>query len=146
MWYWFWGAALAARSQMTQTLLRLLLFAALFVLAPLPFFLVETGRVPLARMFQLTAYLIGLIVEEGGQGAVIAATWAVGSQALLWAVVVFFVAGAIAAGLLRLGNRRAFVVSAVLIAGALVGTLSMTPYITPFSVVAPVSGLAGVFR
>ncbi len=126
--------------------MRWLVFAALFFLAPLPFFLVEAGRVPAARMFQLTAYLVALVGEEGGQGAVVAAAWLIGSQALLYAVALFAAAGLIAAGLIRVGSGVAPLVSLVLIAIALMGSLVMEPYVTPFSLVSPTNGLSGVYR
>lgn len=131
---------------MNPLILRWLIFAVLIFLAPVPYFLVEMGRVPPARLLQLTGYLVALIVSEGGQGAVLQAALLIGAQAIGYAVAVFLLAGAMARPIARLRPRVAAAVTVGAIGCAVVCSLLMRPYATPFSIEASENGLIGVYR
>jgi hypothetical protein len=122
------------------------LFVALLVAAPLPFFLVETGWVPLARLIQLAAYTVALILAEGGQGAVTMAAVILLVQVLVYTAVLALVARWIAGALLRLAPRRAAAATALLVAVSLGTAASVAVYRTPFSTSSLRSSLLGVFR
>lgn len=140
------GIECSLRRAMNRSISKWLMFAALLLLAPVPYFLAEMGRVPPARLFQLAGYLIALVVSEGGQGAVLQAVLLLVTQASAYAIAAFFLADALARPLARLRPRAAPVVTISLIACAVVCSLLMRPYSTPFSVQASKNGLSGVYR
>jgi len=125
---------------------RLLCFGAFFFLMPLPYFLVEFGRVPPARMFQLTAYLVALVVDEGGQGAVVPAMFLVGSQAVGYGMATYWISGLLMRPLAVVDPRVAGIAVFVLVAACVTAASLTQPYVTPFSVKASHGGLMDVFR
>ena len=131
---------------MNPLILRWLIFAVLMFLAPVPYFLVEMGRVPPARLLQLTGYLLALIVAEGGQGAVVQAALLIGAQAFGYTVAVFVLADALARRLARMRPPVATAVTVGVISCAVVCSLLMRPYSTPFRIEASENGLIGVYR
>jgi hypothetical protein len=137
---------LVANTFMDRTRTRWLLFTALLFLLPVPFFLVEFGRVPPARLFQLTGTLVALVAAEGGQGAVVPAALLIGVQAVFYATVAY-AAAAVAQRLLdSLGRPVARIALFALVACGVVFASAAAPYVTPFSVHASQSNLLGVFR
>jgi len=136
----------ALRFAMNVSISRWLMFVTLLLVAPVPYFLAEMGRVPPARLFQLTAYLVALVVTEGGQGAVLQAALLVGTQASAYAIGAFFLASAMARPLSRMRPRAAAAVTVGVVGCAVVCALVTRPYATPFSVEASQSNLTGVYR
>lgn len=131
---------------MSTHITRWLLFAALILLAPAPYFLVEFGRVPPARMLQLTGYLVALVAGEGGQGAVVPAVLLIGVQAVLYIVGMSALSALLARSLAGLPPRLALGIAAFLVSAAVVGACLTEPYVTPFSVSASHGSLMAVFR
>jgi len=74
---------------------RRLLWAALVLMLPAPFFLAETGLVPPARIFMLALLTLGVIFTEGAQGvagicAIFLLAQALAYFAALWMVAALF--------------------------------------------------------
>jgi hypothetical protein len=111
----------------------------------LPFFLVETGLVPLARLVQLCAYTIGLIVAEGTQGAVTMAALILVVQVFVYAMLLFRIA-TLLAGWIASAVPRPLAVATVLSVLCLLAAGSIEIYRTPFSTVSLRANLLGVFR
>lgn len=110
----------------------LLLWLALLVCAPVPFFLVENGRQPVAALLQMFGVTLVLMATEGRGGAapLVAAMLAV--QVLVAALAFAALASLVARGLVRLAGRRAgaaaFALAALMILVALVVPLYRTPF------------------
>jgi hypothetical protein len=101
-------------------------------LLPLPFFLVETGFVPLARIGMLTGALLGLIVSEGTQGVVGVLAGLLVIQAAGYAALLWWIAARGSRWLWRVAPRRAAAATAALVAVSLLVAASFEIYKTPF--------------
>jgi hypothetical protein len=110
---------------------RILWLAAVFVV-PLPFFLVETGLVPAARVLMLAAVTVAVIITEGSLGAVgIAAALLIG-QGLLYLAILWMLTGLLLRPLRRRSSRTVAVITATLVVVAIVCASMFEIYHTPF--------------
>lgn len=117
---------------MTRRAARWVLWIALLALAPVPFFLVETGSVPVVRLLVLGVVMLAVVVTEGSQGMVgIAAALLLG-QAFAY-LCGFWLLAHLLSGLLAKGSARRTAVCTLLVVAvgvALVSSFDL--YETPF--------------
>jgi hypothetical protein len=99
---------------------------------PLPFFLVETGFVPLARIAMLAGALLGLIVTEGTQGVVGVLAGLLVIQLASYATLLWWITALGSRWLWRVAPRRAAAATAALLAVSLLVAASFEIYRTPF--------------
>jgi hypothetical protein len=130
---------------MTPRSARRLLWIALLFTAPVPFFLVETGAVPVVRLLLLAGVHVAVIATEGAQGAVGIAAALLAAQAILAAGVLWGMAAATAAALARLAPRRMGLLTLLLVAGVLGLAASVDLYRTPFRTASLRGGLFEIF-
>lgn len=125
---------------------RCLLFAAFALTLPLPFWLVEVGAVPAARLVMLEGVLLAVIAAEGAKGAVGIAAALLGAQVVLYLVGLWLSAGLVLRPLRERSPRARAAVSAGL-AVALVVIAASTPlYHTPFRTRALRGDLTAIFE
>ena len=118
---------------MTPPRARLVLWLALLVAAPVPFFLVVVGWVPVARLVQLLGITLAIIGIEGPAGALRTAAFMFGVQIALWTALLRLIAGLVTAGLYRMLRRRAATAATSTLVATLVVVAALVPiYRTPF--------------
>jgi len=117
---------------MSHRAARLVLFALFAVVVPLPFFLVQTGVVPAARILMLAGIVVAVIAAEGMHGMAGVALALLLVQALGYAGLLFAAAHWVARGLARAWPRRLGLATAVLAGVALLTASSFEIYRTPF--------------
>lgn len=124
----------------------LVLWLALLVCAPLPFFLLEVGREPVVGIVQLLGVTVALIATEGPGGAAPTVAFVLTAQVLLATAALAGVAWLLERILDRLfgPNRRA--ATLVLVAVALVVACTQAIYVTPFRTAGLHSTLPEVFE
>ena len=111
---------------------RRVLWAALFLLLPVPFFLAETGLVPPARIFMLGLITLSVIIAESAQGvAGLSAAFLCG-QALGYAVLSWLVAFLIARTVGFFGRRALAMTTLILVLGGAVVVTGLNLYRDPF--------------
>ena len=119
---------------MTQRTSRWTLWIALLVLAPVPFFLVETGTVPVVRLLMLGGVALAVVLSEGAQGMVGIAAALLLAQAFLYLscfwLVAHLLSGLLARGSARRTAARTLVVVALGVALASAFDLYETPFRT----------------
>lgn len=76
---------------MSNTLIRRLLWLALVVALPVPYWLFEPGRVPTLFLGELSAFVLAMLVREGGMVTSVVATLFV-TQTLLFLALTWVVA------------------------------------------------------
>jgi hypothetical protein len=112
--------------------LRLIWLVAVFVL-PVPFFLVETGRVPVGQLLQMSAVVLGLILAEGTQGQILTLLIIVLGQAILY-MVAFWGAAVLWGRLVaRMSPRARLVATSLVVLVVIAVASSVEIYRTPFS-------------
>jgi hypothetical protein len=77
---------------MTARRTTFLLWAILIVCAPIPFFLIEVGRQPVAALLHQLGWLVALLVAEGGDSVVVPAVLLIGGQIVVAAALLGVVA------------------------------------------------------
>jgi hypothetical protein len=60
------GAEVEARETMSTKLIRLLLWLAFLVALPVPYWVFEPGRVPTLWLGELSAFVVAMLMKEGG--------------------------------------------------------------------------------
>jgi hypothetical protein len=111
---------------------RWILWIAAALLVPLPFFLVETGTVPAARLLMLGSVTLMLIAVEGGQGAVGIAAALLLAQAILYLVALWLLVTALLRPLRHRSPKTiALATGATLLIGIVLAT-TFEIYRTPF--------------
>lgn len=124
----------------------LVLWLALLVCAPLPFFLLEVGREPVLGIVQLLGVTLALIATEGPGGAAPTVAAVLAGQALLAAPVLAVVAWLLERVLDRfLGPRRLSAILVVVVV-AFVAACTQAIYVTPFRTAGLHSTLPEVFE
>jgi hypothetical protein len=106
---------------------RVVLWIAFCVLAPVPFWLVEQGAVPVVQLALLLAAVIGVIAVEGTLGAAPIAAAILAAELVLWAFFLWLLAGLLARAL----RARPAAIAAVVVTGLVVAS-SVEIYRTPF--------------
>ena len=89
---------------MSTNLIRRLLWLALLVALPVPYWLFETGRVPTLWLGELTAFVLAMLLSEGGMVTRVVAALFVG-QTLLFVGVTWIIARTLTRGIARLGSE-----------------------------------------
>ena len=111
---------------------RWLLWGTFLLTLPLPFFLVESGVVPAARILMLAGVVVGLIAVEGPQGVAGVVAAILVAQAAVYTALLWWVAHRASRLLARAWPRRLAVATATLVAAALLIAASFDIYHTPF--------------
>lgn len=109
-----------------------LLWLTLLLCAPLPYFLVEVGREPVAGMAHLLVITLVLIAREGNGGAEALAAGMLSAQILIAVVVLGVVAAATVRALEVLSARRRHAVFAAVLVSIFALALTRPIYRTPF--------------
>jgi hypothetical protein len=115
-----------------RTSLRLIWMTAVFVL-PVPFFLVETGRVPTGQLLQMAAVVLGLILAEGTQGQVLTLLIIILGQAILYMLAFWGAALLWARFAARMTPRARLLATTLVVLVAIAVASSVEIYRTPFS-------------
>jgi type IV secretory pathway TrbD component len=111
---------------------RWVLWGAFVLVVPLPFYLVETGAVPLARLAMLFGVVAAVIVVEGTAGIAIVAAVLLLVQATAYGLLLWWLARGVTRPLGRSPPRRVATVTAALVATSLLVAASFEIYHTPF--------------
>jgi hypothetical protein len=111
---------------------RWVLWGTFVLLIPLPFFLVETGVVPAARILMLASVVVALLAAEGAQGTVGILAVVLVVQASVYVALLWWVADRVSRVLARTSPRRIAAATAALVAVSLVVASSFEIYHTPF--------------
>ena len=109
-----------------------LLWVTFACVIPLPFFLVESGAVPAARLLLLGGAASAIVVGEGPAGAVAIVAGLLLGQALLYLAALWWLAAALARGLARSGRRGTAVLTALVVLASVGAAASFDLYRTPF--------------
>lgn len=115
---------------MSTKLIRRLLWLALLVALPVPYWLFESGRVPTLWLGELTAFVLAMLLSEGGMVTRIVATLFVG-QTLLFVGLTWLIARFASRwiGTLRSESGRTTVVVAAIV--LLLGVALLPIYRSP---------------
>lgn len=144
------GACLArppvGNSGMAGRVPTILLWLTLVLCAPLPYFLIEVGRQPVAAVMQMLAVTLTLIVAEGSSGALPLTAWILGIQVLIGLLVLALAARLAMRLIERLFAERAALATWVLIFAIVSLSLSQPIYVTPFRATGLHATLAEVFE
>jgi hypothetical protein len=111
---------------------RWILWGAFVLLVPLPFFLVETGLVPAARILMLASVVVALLAAEGAQGTVGILAVVLVVQASVYVALLWWVAGRMSRVLARTSPRRVAAATTALVIVSLLVASSFEIYRTPF--------------
>ena len=117
---------------MSRRALARILWLALLVTVPIPFFLVEIGLEPVAAIALKLAFTLVLIVAEGSAGAITLSAWILGVQAVMAAVLLWLTSRVLTAALVRAAGSRATVAVATIVAVLVVVACTVPLYRTPF--------------
>ncbi|MFN2426140.1 MAG: hypothetical protein ABR587_06800 [Candidatus Binatia bacterium] len=123
-----------------------LLWFALVLGMPVPFFLVETGFVPVAALLQMLAVVLLLIATEGNEGAVLLMAGILAGQAFFAMALFALVSTAVAYIAGRIAGPRGLSAMLVLASVLIVAALFTPVYRTPFRATGLHSTLAEVFE
>jgi hypothetical protein len=102
---------------MSTRSIRLLLWLAFLVALPMPYWVFETGRVPTLWLGELTAFVLAMLLSEGGMVTRVVATLFT-TQTLLFVGVTYLLARAVARPIARVpsaGRRTAVALVTVLL-------------------------------
>ena len=117
---------------MSRRALARILWLALLVTAPIPFFLVEIGIEPVAAMVQKLGFTLVLIAADGGAGAITLSAWILGVQMLLATLLLWVAAQVATRALVRALGRRAGVAVLTIVVVLLAVAFTVPIYRTPF--------------
>jgi hypothetical protein len=125
---------------------RRLLWLAFVLVAPVPFFLVESGWMPPLALLQLAAWVLALIAREGALGQVGTMAAILIGQGVFYVILFWVLAWAISLLLLRLSRRAIACVTLGSIALGVVLASSFEIYRTPFRARSLSATLLGVYE
>jgi len=129
---------------MSPTVIRRVLWLVLLVALPVPYWVFEGGRAPTLWLAELSAFVLAMLVAEGGMVTQIVATLLT-AQTLLFAGLTWLVARAVARLLTRLPDAQRSGVA--LAAAALVLAASLLPlYRSPLVAGGASVNLVGLFQ
>ncbi len=117
---------------MSRRALTRILWAALLLTVPMPFFLVEVGIEPVAGLLHKLGVTLVLIAADGGEGAISIAAWILGVQAVLAAFLLWLLARVVTHAVLRALGSRASVAVLTIVATLVVAACLVPIYRTPF--------------
>jgi hypothetical protein len=117
---------------MSVRVARWILWGTFVLLVPLPFFLVETGVVPAARILMLGAVVAALVATEGAQGVAGVLTAVLLLQAGVYVALLWWVAHRVSRLLARAWPRRVAAATTALVIVSLLVASSFEIYHTPF--------------
>ena len=125
---------------------RWILWGTFVLVVPLPFFLVESGVVPAARILMLGAVVAALVVSEGAQGVAGELMAALLLQAGVYVALLWWVAHRVSRLLARASPRRVAAATTALVIVSLVVASSFEIYRTPFRTRSLPASLLQVFE
>jgi glucan phosphoethanolaminetransferase (alkaline phosphatase superfamily) len=125
---------------------RWILWGTFVLLVPLPFFLVETGFVPAARILMLGAVVAALVATEGAQGVAGVLTAVLLLQAGVYVALLWWVADRVSRVLARTSPRRVAAATTALVVVSLLVASSFEIYRTPFRTRSLRANLSQVFE
>jgi len=132
---------------MKSGLLRfLLVWLALVVCAPVPFFLVQVGIQPVAAVVQLLSVTLVLIATEGSSGAVTLAAGMLAVQILVGLAVLALFTRVLLRMLDRVAGERALAATVVVVTLLFAIALTQPIYRTPFRTAGLRATLVEVFE
>jgi len=131
---------------MSVRVARWILWGTFVLLVPLPFFLIETGLVPAARILMLGVVSVALLATEGAQGVVGIVTAMLLVQASVYVALLWWVAHGVSRLLARAAPRRVAAVTTALVVVSLLVAASFEVYHTPFRTRSPRANLLQVFE
>jgi len=115
---------------MSTSMIRRMLWLALLVTLPVPYWVFEGGRVPTLWLGELTAFVLAMLLSEGGMVAGFVAVLFVG-QTSLFVGVTWLVARYATRGRARLRSASARSAAALGAIAALLGMAFLPVYRTP---------------
>lgn len=131
---------------MTRRSTTFLLWLGLAVCAPLPFWMVQQGREPVAALVVKLVLLLRLIADESGLGAASAVAWMIAAQAVIGMAVLGLVAWVSVHTLERLLGPRSPAAVVTLLVALVAFSATYPMYRTPFRTGGVDSTLAEVFE
>ena len=131
--------------ELSRKATRRLLYVALFVTLPVPFYLGALEVSPALRMFFLTSLTLAVVATEGGAGYLGSLALIAAGQSLLWALLIWGLAAVVALGLGRVARGRLHLALTAGLVLLLLGLGTLEIYRTPLSSDGPYSNLAGLF-
>jgi type IV secretory pathway TrbD component len=117
---------------MSLRVARWILWGTFVMVVPLPFFLVETGVVPAARILMLGGVCLALVASEGALGVVGSLTAMLLVQAGVYMALLWWVAHRVSRLLARSSPRRVAAATTALVVISLLAASSFEIYHTPF--------------
>lgn len=123
-----------------------LLWLGLALCAPVPFWLVQSGREPVAALVYKLVVVLGLIADEGGLGAARLVAWMLFGQAAFASLVLGLVAWLSVRALERALGERSGVATLTLLTVLLAFASVWPVYRTPFRTAGVASTLPQVFE
>lgn len=115
---------------MSAKLIRRLLWLAFVVALPVPYWLFESGRVPTLWLGELSAFVLAMLLSEGGMVTRVVATMFVG-QTLLFVGLTYLLARVAARQILRVRSESARTAATVLAIVLLFGAALLPLYRSP---------------
>ncbi len=116
---------------MSERRSRWVLWIAFVIAIPVPFFLVETGSIPVIRLLMLDAVMLWLMLFEGSQGAITSLVVILSTQVVIAASVLMILAAVMARFTRRWSDGGRGLATAVVLAVLLVSS-AFEIYHTPF--------------
>jgi hypothetical protein len=111
---------------------RWVLWVVFVLVVPLPFYLVQTGTVPAARIGMLAGVHVALVAAEGAQGTAGILAAILVAQAVVYGALLWWAAHRISRLLARAWPRRIGAATAALVVACVLVAVSFDVYRTPF--------------
>jgi glucan phosphoethanolaminetransferase (alkaline phosphatase superfamily) len=125
---------------------RWVLWGTFVLLIPLPFFLVETGVVPAARILMLASVVVALLAAEGAQGTAGILAVVLVVQASVYVALLLWIADRTSRVLARTSPRRIAAATTAVVVVSLLVASSFEIYRTPFRTRSLRADLSQVFE
>lgn len=126
---------------MSSSTIKWTLFALFVFTLPLPFFALENGSVPAARLLFIGSLVMGILVQDPDMISGLLVAFYLG-QGLLWSLVLYFVARFAAK---RLAENASGKIVLAVVAVLLIGSSFFPIYRTPLSSSGLHSNILGIF-
>ncbi|HEY8516437.1 MAG TPA: hypothetical protein VIS07_13080 [Candidatus Binatia bacterium] len=130
---------------MSTTAIRLLLWLALLVALPVPYWVFEPGRASTLWLAELTAYVLAMLLAEGGMVTRLVATLFV-VQVLAFTGITYVVARYASAALARVASASGRTAVALAAVALVLGTALLPIYRSPLVAGGEPVNLVGLFQ